>query len=348
MRLNAFRVCAVVFLSVLAGPSFPAGSVCAQGVAADSQLQTDEGISREKAFPVPAGNAAIFGLPPRPFHGRKGEDLVRRTGKECRDCHVGRYYPQADFFGWEARKKWQVHWLLFSGAGFLALGGVFASVTIWRMGKSPSLHHPIRWTSAARALLWEVILGRRIYRQSRLRWAIFLLVSMGFVSLALVFAVIAVTRYVFASAYFLSGAGGILLDFSADLLGACILVGCLLALYRRVRGEETHLKTEAEDIGILLLLLAIVLSGFFLEACRLAVVQAEPRTAASFVGYAAAQVLKAWDLPWTPARFYVWILHAVLVFSFFAYLPFSKLFHLITCPVSILATASESSYRQHQ
>jgi len=31
-----------------------------------------------------------------------------------------------------------------------------------------------------------------------------------------------------------------------------------------------------------------------------------------------------------------------------AYLPFSKLFHLITSPISIAATASEAHYRQHQ
>ena len=347
MRLKAFWICAAALFPALAVP-FLAGRIFAQGAVEGLQTQTGKGLSEPEVFSIPGRNLAIFGTPPRPVHARKGEDLVRKTGKECRDCHVGRFYPQTDFFGWEARKKWQIHWLLFSAAGFVALSGIFASVTIWRMGRSPSLHHAVRWTSAARALVWEVILGRRIWRQSRLRWAIFQLISMGFVSLALVFAAIAVTRYVFSSPFFLSGAGGILLDFLADLLGACILVGCLLALYRRVRRKETHLKTEGEDVGILLLLLAIVLSGFFLEACRLAVVQAEPRTAASFVGFAAAQVMKAWDLPWTPVRFYVWVLHAALVFGFFAYLPFSKLFHLITCPFSILATASESSYRQHQ
>ena len=99
-------------------------------------------------------------------------------------------------------------------------------------------------------------------------------------------------------------------------------------------------------IFILLLLLGIIITGFFLEACRLAVVSPEPHMWFSFAGAFGSYVLKIWDLPWTAIRFYGWIIHAVLVFTFFAYLPFSKLFHVITCPVSIVATASEAHYRQ--
>lgn len=296
----------------------------------------------------PAVAGTLFELSPRPFHARKGEDLVRSTGKECRDCHASRLYPQGDFFGWEASKKWRLHWALFSLSAFVGLSGVFAAISIWSLGRSPSIHHPLRWSVAGRAVVSEVLLGRRIWRQSRLRWAVFFLVSMGFVALAAVFALIVATRHIGQSEFFLSGAGGLALDFLADLLGLAILVGCLLALMRRGLGREAHLQTEAEDIWVLLLLLAIVLSGFFLEAARLAVVAPSGRLGASFVGFAAAQVLKRWDLPWVAIRFYVWIAHAVLVFVFFAYVPFSKLFHVIGCPVTILATASEASYKKRQ
>ena len=110
----------------------------------------------------------------------------------------------------------------------------------------------------------------------------------------------------------------------------------------------SKLQSEAEDILVLVLLFGIVTTGFFLESCRLAVVDPQPVIWTSFLGAAGASVLKAWDLPWTSIRFYVWFVHAVLVFSLFAYIPFSKLFHLITSPVSIVATASEAHYKQHQ
>lgn len=273
---------------------------------------------------------------------------MRKTGKECRDCHARRLYPQGDFFGWEASKKWRLHWAMFSISAFVGLSGLFASFSIWRLGRGPSIHHPIRWSVVGRALVSEVLLGRRIWRQSRLRWTVFLFISMGFVTLAAVFVLIVATRYLAQSEFFLSGPGGLVLDFLADLLGLAILAGCLLALIRRGLGRQAHLRTEAEDVWILLLLLAIVVSGFFLEAVRLSVVAPDGRSAASFVGFTAAQALKGWDVPWVAIRFYVWIVHAALVFAFFAYVPFSKLFHVIACPVTILAAASEGSYRKRQ
>ena len=69
-----------------------------------------------------------------------------------------------------------------------------------------------------------------------------------------------------------------------------------------------------EDVLILFLLLGVIVTGFFLEACRLAVVPAEPRTWASFLGALGGRLLAQWDVPWTVVRFYVWVLHALLVF----------------------------------
>lgn len=349
--MGRIRICKAVWVAVAVAVGWMPGSFLAAPSPAgkarvEQALPLETPPARPGALPARAGS--LFDFSPRPFHARKGEDLVRNTGKECRDCHTARLYPQGDFFGWEASKKWRLHWALFSLSAFVGLSGLYASFSIWRLGLSPSIHHALRWSAVGRAFVLEVLLGRRIWRQSRLRWAVFFTVSMGFVILAAVFVLIVATRYVGQSDFFLFGAGALALDFLADLLGLAILTGCLLALLRRGLGREAHLRTEAEDIWILLLLSAIVLTGFFLEAARLAVVAPDGRLAASFVGFAAARVLKIWDLPWVVIRFYVWIAHALLVFVFFAYLPFSKLLHVIACPVTILATASEASYRERQ
>jgi len=292
-------------------------------------------------------NRSIYEIPARPYH-RKGERLVGKTGKECRECHLGRFYPQGDFFGWEYRKKWQVHWLLFSMAAFFLFAGAYVSVQVWRRGKRSSLHHPVHWPSVSRGLLDQAVLGKRVYRHSRLRWTIFFAISMAFVALTAVFLLTLVFRFLLPAGNPVTDTGGLVLDFLADLLGGVVALGVLLALYRRTLGKGPHLKSEPEDFIILFLLFAIVLTGFFLEACRLAVVSPEPRIWASFLGAALASVLRSWEAPWTVVRFYGWLLHAVLVFAFLAYLPFSKLFHLITSPISIAATASESHYRQQQ
>ncbi len=300
-----------------------------------------------EAFQVPEANLKIYETTPRPYH-RKGENLVRATGKDCSACHQAKYYPGSDFFGWEWQKKWLVHWWLFSLSMVVMLPGFYAALLTWRRGQSPSLHHPVHWPSAVRAMVREVILGQRVRRQSGLRWAVFQLISMAFLALAVVFALIVVQRFLLPVFGFRAERAGLFLDFSADFLGGCILLGILLALYRRIAGRGRGHRSEAEDILVLVLLFGVVSTGFFLESCRLAAVEPRPVIWTSFLGAAGASVLKEWDLPWTSIRFYVWFVHAVLVFSLFAYIPFSKLFHLITSPVSIVATASEAHYKQRQ
>jgi len=340
VRVARFCLCCMVFFSILVaplseGPLPP--TVSAQEI--QNEVKTDTVPSQM--------NLTIYGEPRRLYH-RKGDDLVTSAGKDCIECHLRAFYPGRDFFKWEYRKKWDIHWMLFSVACFVMMTGIYGAVSIWRKGEGPSLHHPVHWASVGRALFWDVFLGKRIWRQSRLRWAIFFFISMAFVQLFFVFIAMVVTRYLFPAPFFMTGIGGTVLDCMADLLGLMILVGVLLALYRRYVLKEEHLESQAEDTSVLWMLLAIIVTGFFLEACRLAVVPLTPRMYASFVGALGAAVLKSWDVGWTGVRFYVWFIHAMLVFVFIAYLPFSKLFHVITCPVSILATASENAYRQYQ
>jgi nitrate reductase gamma subunit len=173
-------------------------------------------------------------------------------------------------------------------------------------------------------------------------------ISMAFLALTAVFLLTLVVRFLLPAGNPFTDAAALVLDFLADGLGGVVTVGVLLAIYRRTLGRGVHLKSDPEDFVILFLLLGIVLTGFFLEACRLAVVAQEPRIWASFLGAALAQLLRLWGIPWAAIRFYGWVLHAGLVFGFLAYLPFSKLFHVITSPISIAATSSEAYYRQQQ
>ncbi len=345
MRRIRVQYALVLCLCLAAGSLLPA----AIGRTAHAVEAGEEGGAGGMAatFRVPERNLVISETAPRLFH-RKGEALVRGTEKDCSQCHASRYYPQGDFFGWEHQKKWILHWWMFSLSMLVMLPGVYSTVLLWRRGKSPSLHHPVHWPSVMRAMAREVILGERVRRQSGLRWAVFQLISIAFLGLAVVFGLIVVQRFLLPLVGVNLDRAGLVLEFSADFLGGCILVGILLAVYRRFAARKGRFKTEAEDIVILLLLLGIVTTGFFLESCRLAVVDPQPRIWASFLGAAGGSVLRNWDLPWTSIRFYVWILHAALVFGFFAYFPFSKLFHIVTSPVSIAATASEAHYKQRQ
>jgi nitrate reductase gamma subunit len=54
-----------------------------------------------------------------------------------------------------------------------------------------------------------------------------------------------------------------------------------------------------------------------------------------------AGIIRNIDLPWTVIRYYTWIIHAIIVLIFLAYIPFSKFIHFMTCPVSTLAMSSD-------
>ena len=90
-----------------------------------------------------------------------------------------------------------------------------------------------------------------------------------------------------------------------------------------------------------LLLFFIVLTGFLLEAFRLAELPVSFESYFSFVGLALAGLFRLIPLAWTDIHFYAWIVHATIVFIFLAYIPFSKFIHFIACPISILASSSD-------
>ena len=99
--------------------------------------------------------------------------------------------------------------------------------------------------------------------------------------------------------------------------------------------------TERGDIVAVLFLFFIVLTGFFLEAFRLAVLPVSFESYFSFVGLGIASVIRHFDMPWTDIHFYTWIFHATIVFLFLVYIPFSKFIHFMACPIATLAISSD-------
>jgi nitrate reductase gamma subunit len=148
------------------------------------------------------------------------------------------------------------------------------------------------------------------------------------------------TRFVFKVEFFISGAGGLALKFMLDLTGLLILCGTLASFSRRLFKKE-KLLTETQDLVAVSFLFLIVVTGFLVEGFRLAALPVTNESYFSFVGYGIGSILSNFDMPWAVFRFYTWIVHAILVFLFLAYVPFSKFIHFMACPVSILAMSSD-------
>jgi nitrate reductase gamma subunit len=131
-----------------------------------------------------------------------------------------------------------------------------------------------------------------------------------------------------------------------DLQIALILVGCIMAIVRRFFIRPVQLRTEEEDITTLVFILFLELSGFFIEGYRIAhpeVIQAHvymanfsPASAnnwISFGGYFLSLFLKN---IYIDASF-LWYFHVVPSLIWFVYIPHSKLLHIFTSSITVVA-----------
>src|SRR5688572_16312896 len=122
-----------------------------------------------------------------------------------------------------------------------------------------------------------------------------------------------------------------------DFFGLFFVIGLGMAIWRRFVLRPARIDPTARFAGVLTLLFVINLTGFIMEAARLAVVQ--PHWAPwSPVGYALGQAMLAAGLTEPGLRAIhlgVWLFHAVISLAFIALVPYSYLMHLVTTPLNV-------------
>jgi Fe-S oxidoreductase/nitrate reductase gamma subunit len=117
-----------------------------------------------------------------------------------------------------------------------------------------------------------------------------------------------------------------------DLFGVLFILGLLFAVFRRTVLRPARLNVIWDDAVILPLLILIAVTGFLLEGTRIAATK--PAWAAwSPVGQAIAR----WFSPESARQFHriLWWVHMVISMVGIAYVPYSKLFHVLISPVNM-------------
>ena len=139
---------------------------------------------------------------------------------------------------------------------------------------------------------------------------------------------------------FLKGNFYLVFSFLMDLFGLFVLIGVILAAYRRYVQKPERLgykgtPDNTNDDGIVLLLIgAIIITGFIVEALRIYVTN-PPWEYWSFVGWLLSHTFSG--VAHDTARILhqvSWWIHAVLGLGFIAYIPYSRLLHIITTPAN--------------
>ncbi len=158
----------------------------------------------------------------------------------------------------------------------------------------------------ARVFVKDVLAQMHIRKADSLRWLMHILIFAGFMFL---FFTHALDKVIVTSMY-----DRYYLDLNPYLIvaGLMVLSGVAIAAYRRFVLKVARLKTAGPDYYALIILAVIIISGLAMELTKL-------------TSY------ENWQTYWN--------IHVYACLVGLAYLPFSKMLHIFTTPVSLLANA---------
>ena len=198
-----------------------------------------------------------------------------------------------------------------------------------------------------KSLFLDVLCQRRLYKISPTRWLIHSMIFLPFV-FRCVWGIIALIcssiepRWQWA--WSMINKNHPLTALLYDVSGILILIGIVCAI---LRGQTRRLNADQpsglpnQDIFALLLIGGIVVLGFIVEAIRIAMTGWPNGSGFSFIGYSISIVFGGWA---TIIYGYIWYLHAILTGVFIAYLPFSRLSHIIMTPFVLAANSTEDKH----
>jgi cytochrome b subunit of formate dehydrogenase/nitrate reductase gamma subunit len=240
--------------------------------------------------------------------------------------------------------------------------GIGATLTFWFQGTmvdpSFSIHEKLSYIgekawqivfskkmlTLLKVFVVDVLLLRRVLKESVSRWSIHSLIYLPFFLRFLIGLILLILSWTFP----MSPKVAVLLDknypliaFTYDFLGLCIIIGAVGAIMRRVQGKIQKAVTGGQDYVVLGLIGTILLTGFWVEGMRI-LLTAIPLSAAlpSFIGYPISLLLDLFSIRWEVVYPYGWYIHAILTGALVAYLPFSKMFHILVSPLVFLIKAA--------
>ncbi len=213
------------------------------------------------------------------------------------------------------------------------LHGVLDKLRRWRLGKATDRVYPVG--PRLRLLLLHVAGHARLFAD-RLAGAYHFVIFWGFVLLF----VGTVVVFVHHDLGIPIMRGPFYLYFQSlalDLAGVFALAGTLVALAYRAAGPP-RLRTGAwRDPALLGLFAGILVTGYVVEGLRIAGT-GDPWGRWSPVGFVLAEWMRSAGVGPATVRVLhrvLWWVHFLLATGFVAYIPYSKLFHLLLAPVNV-------------
>jgi nitrate reductase gamma subunit len=222
-----------------------------------------------------------------------------------------------------------------------ALSKIFKlSASVVRVLFSPKIFLIIK------AMFLDVLLQRRLFVQSVTRWLIHSLIFLPFVfrflwGLIALFASLWQPEWV--PAWAMLDRNNPTTAFLFDVTGVMVIVGIGLAIIRGLLIRSSRFPgLPGQDFLALGLIAGIVVAGFILEGMRIGMTGWPDSGSYAFLGSWISTLFS--DPSGLPEVYgYVWYAHAILTGAFVAYLPFSRMMHIIMAPVVLAMNAASES-----
>ncbi len=229
----------------------------------------------------------------------------------------------------ERKIFWNIHpvwlfYLLSLFSVFIFFYGFLRHISFWKKGvKKEKIS--ISWKGIKR-IISDAIFAKRIKEGDISGGIMHLLIFWGFFFLFLGTLLLSFDHYIF---HFLKGKIYLLFSSFLEIAGISIIIGIFIASLRRIRLER--LKTNFEDLLILLLIFFTAVTGFILEGIRISVQNASWEKY-SFLGFAIGSVINGASVQ---TYSFFWWIHVILSLTFIGIIPYTKLFHIFSSSLSI-------------
>lgn len=246
-------------------------------------------------------------------------------------------------------------WLMYVGLGitFIIFGyGIYRYIRFWRMGKTDADRFG-NWGSRIWFLLRDGLFQRKVLK----KWypgVFHIFIFWSFLFLALVTAIITVQEDLVRPLGLLeegenyslfTGWFYVFFSLGADLAGALVIVGILMAAARRYLKRPETITHSGSNTFMIVLLFVIIVSGFILEGMRLAW-SGDPDAQIAWIhpiGYAVSLMFTGITEAGTQQAAFAgfWWGHMLSAFALIALLPYTKFFHIMAIPINVFFTSSK-------
>ncbi|MCJ7508238.1 MAG: heterodisulfide reductase-related iron-sulfur binding cluster [candidate division Zixibacteria bacterium] len=223
--------------------------------------------------------------------------------------------------------------------------GIYKKIRLWRIGKPEN-----RYDKIGKRILSFISFGlfhKRFFRDLY-PGLMHLFIFWGFVVLFLGTAVVMFQDDIASplfGIFFFHSYFYLYFSLILDIFGLLLIIGIVMALFRRYILRPKRLDNILDDVVVLILLLAIATGGFLNEALRISATKPQFEVW-SFVGWNLSKLF--WNLNPNSIRtlhLISWWTHLALALFFIGYIAYSKLLHILSSSLNIFFRSFEPKGR---